>query len=117
MEVLIIKDSVIKNGEIIPCGNTIELDEENAHRLIKMGIVEAVDKVHDEALAEEAESLTGYLDAEQLEDMKVEDLRKLAKDMGLDSTGKKAELIERITAEEVQVDVEDDEMPNTGMDI
>ena len=113
MEVLIIKDSVIKNGEIIPCGNTIELDEENAHRLIKMGIVEAVD----EAPAEEAEILTGYLDAEQLEDMKVEDLRKLAKDMGLDSTGKKAELIERITAEEVQVDAEDDEMPNTGMDI
>ena len=48
---------------------------------------------------------TGNLDKGQLSTWKVDELRKLAEDMGLDSTGKKAELIERICAEPVQVDV------------
>ena len=52
-----------------------------------------------------ASMTTGNLDKGQLSTWKVDELRKLAEDMGLDSTGKKAELIERICAEPIQVDV------------
>lgn len=45
-----------------------------------------------------------YLDKKQLEEeFKVDELRELAKAMGLSTEGKKAELIERIAAEEVEV--------------
>lgn len=51
-------------------------------------------------------NITGNLDKGQLSTMKVDELRKLAADMGLDTAGKKAELIERICAVEVEVDDE-----------
>lgn len=50
--------------------------------------------------------LEGTLDAEELEGMTVPALRALAKQMGLDDTGKKADLIERISAAKVSVDAE-----------
>lgn len=50
--------------------------------------------------------LEGTLDAEELEGMTVSALRALAKQMGLDDTGKKADLIERISAAKVSVDAE-----------
>lgn len=49
-------------------------------------------------------AITGNLDKGQLATMKVDELRKLAENMGLDSTGKKAELIERICAEPVEAE-------------
>ena len=48
-------------------------------------------------------NIEANLDKEQLSTMKVDELRKLAADMGLETTGRKAELIERITAETVSV--------------
>ena len=50
--------------------------------------------------------LEGTLDTEELEGMTVPALRALAKQMGLDDAGKKADLIERISAAKVSVDAE-----------
>lgn len=46
---------------------------------------------------------TAHLDKGQLEEMKYDDLKKLAADMGIDTAGlkKKADLVEAIAAEEV----------------
>lgn len=54
--------------------------------------------------------MKGHLDKKQLEkEYKVDELRELAKNLGLSPDGKKAELIERIAAVEVDVPDEDDE--------
>lgn len=53
--------------------------------------------------------MKGHLDKKQLEDeYKVDELRELAKSLGLSPDGKKAELVERIAAAEVDVTDEDD---------
>lgn len=52
--------------------------------------------------------MRGHLDKKQLEEeYKVDELRELAKSLGLSPDGKKAELVERIAA--VEVDVSDDD--------
>lgn len=54
--------------------------------------------------------MKGHLDKKQLEDeYKVDELRELAKSLGLSPDGKKAELVERIAAAEVDIPDEDDE--------
>lgn len=53
--------------------------------------------------------MKGHLDKKQLEEeCKVDELRELAKSLGLSPDGKKAELVERIAAVEVDVTDEDD---------
>mgnify|MGYP000301100234 FL=1 len=53
--------------------------------------------------------MKGHLDKKQLEDeYKVDELRELAKSLGLSPDGKKAELVERIAAAEVDVTDKDD---------
>ena len=54
--------------------------------------------------------MKGHLDKKQLEEeYKVDELRELAKSLGLIPDGKKAELVERIAATEVDIPDEDDE--------
>lgn len=54
--------------------------------------------------------MKGHLDKKQLEEeYKVDELRELAKSLGLSTDGKKAELVERIAATEVDIPDEDDE--------
>ena len=54
--------------------------------------------------------MKGHLDKKQLEEeYKVDELRELAKSLGLSPDGKKAELVERIAATEVDLPDEDDE--------
>lgn len=54
--------------------------------------------------------MKGHLDKKQLEEeYKVDELRDLAKSLGLSPDGKKAELVERISATEVDIPDEDDE--------
>jgi hypothetical protein len=54
--------------------------------------------------------MKGHLDKKQLEEeYKVDELRELAKSLGLSPDGKKAELVERISATEVDIPDEDDE--------
>lgn len=53
--------------------------------------------------------MKGHIDKKQLEEeYKVDELRELAKSLGLSPDGKKAELVERIAAAEVDVTDEDD---------
>lgn len=55
-------------------------------------------------------TVKGHLSREQLESMKVSDLKKLAEAMGIDASGieKKAELVEAISAEEVEAPAEEE---------
>lgn len=62
--------------------------------------------------------MKGHLDKKQLkEEYKVDELRELAKSLGLSPDGKKAELIERIAAVEVDVPDEDDEQQAAGANV
>lgn len=59
------------------------------------------------------QTITGHLDRGQLEEMKMDDLKRLAEDMGIETKGlKKAQLIEAIAGEEVTVGAEDDTKNN-----
>lgn len=55
-------------------------------------------------------TVKGHLSKRQLEGMKVSDLKKLAEAMGIDTSGieKKAELVEAISAEEVEAPAEEE---------
>ena len=62
--------------------------------------------------------MKGHLDKKQLEEeYKVDELRELAKSLGLSPDGKKAELVERIAAVEVDVPDEDDEQQAAGANV
>lgn len=90
-------------------------DEYILNDLLKAGYVEPAE-VMEESEEGETELLTGYLDKAQLEEMHAADLKKLAKQLGLSDSGKKAELIERITAKEVSVEKEESESATEGGD-
>lgn len=81
----------------------IELEDDKAMELINKRVAIRVE-THEEKLQEETqEDLSDESESSDkvdLEDMKVSELRKLAKDMGLDSSGSKAELIELIKSVE-----------------
>lgn len=64
--------------------------------------------------AEEPPAQTAHLDPAQLEEMKVDDLKQLAADMGVDTTGfkKKADYVAAIAAVEVIPGPETDEEGN-----
>lgn len=121
MIITVIKDSVIYNGKIYNNGDTIEnANEIVAKSLIERGYVKEID-------ADEKELLTGHLDEAQLKEMSYQELKKLAAQMELDTSGKKEDLIARICNTEVSVEKEavveeeisgeetTDEMPNTSM--
>lgn len=120
MRVTVIKDSVIYNGKIIENGKSFDANDLIGQSLIERGYVAIAGSV--EETVDEAKVLTGHLDEAQLRGMSYADLKRLAAQMELDAKGTKEELINRITAEEVDVPeeavVEDeisDEMPDTSM--
>lgn len=62
--------------------------------------------------------MKGHLDKKQLEEeYKVDELRELAKSLGLSPDGKKAELVERIAATEVDIPDEDDEQQTADANV
>ena len=62
--------------------------------------------------------MKGHLDKKQLEEeYKVDELRELAKSLGLIPDGKKAELVERIAAVEVDIPDEDDEQQTADANV
>lgn len=71
-------------------------------------------------LVEEAkempETIKGHFSKRQLEEMKVDELRQLAEDMGIDTSSlkKKAELVEAIAAEEVEAPAQDENEVDYG---
>lgn len=129
MKVIVIKksESIIYNGEIYKYDDTFEVDDAIGKSLIERGYVNEV--TYPEPLPEaeaeaEAEIVEGYLDTKDLEGMTYAELKHLAAEMGLDATGKKADLISRISGEAVNVEAEAvleeeaeeaDELPNTNM--
>lgn len=104
----------------------IEVSDEEAARLINLGVAKAAEPTPAPAAAPAPESkgtetptpevpmVTGHLDAESLKEYSYNDLKKLAKDLGLSAKGSKEELIERIAATEVEYpeaeDTEDEEV-------
>lgn len=120
------RESVIYRTTIYKHGSELEMDDAVAQNLIERGYAEAVGTLPfepEEEPEEEApagEILKGHLDPDDLRAMKYQDLRKLAADMELDSTGTKEELVCRIAGVEVEVNAEDtaenpDELPMTSM--
>ena len=83
--------------------------EKEGQRLIGLGIAASVKEREAEEIEEpeEAEVMTGYLTREQLEDMKLEELRILAESLGLKKNGSRTELIERIMEEAVEIEEEE----------
>ena len=95
-----------------PADGAFECEIEQAKRLVKLGVAEFVSE--DKA----PEKTDGaHLDAEQLESMDFNDLKKLAKDMGVTPDGKKkADYIAAIVAADIEPgdDSDDDEPPAPG---
>lgn len=102
-------------------------DDAQAARLVSLGVAVYVNEQQaapepkaDPAAGGEPEKTTGHLDPEQLEAMEYNELKKLAADMGVTPKGKKkADLIEAITAAEVEpgdevVPDDEDELPELG---
>lgn len=129
-------ESVIYGSKIYGYEQSFEVDEIIGKSLIERGYVEQAGGVvreedagaKGEQVADDvAETHTGYLDEAQIASMSYQDLKRLAAQMGLDTKGKKDDLIARICAEEVKVDdeaVAEDEttegetagdLPNTSM--
>lgn len=83
----------------------IEVTDEEADRLIGLGIAKEADEVVEEPVEE-----TGHLDAESLEEYDIAELKDLAGKMGIKFKGRisKADLIKLISEEEVKYPVEDD---------
>lgn len=96
-------------------------DDAQAARLVSLGVAVYVNEQQaapepkaDPAVGGEPEKTTGHLDPEQLEAMEYNELKKLAADMGVTPKGKKkADLIEAITAAEVEPG-DEDELPELG---
>lgn len=125
MIIKVIKDSIIYRGEINALGTEFECDDAVAKSLIERGFatptsVVITNEIEEDTVEEKVIEHKSFLDAEQLEnEFSYQELKKLASDMGLSAKGSKAELIERITAEEVGYELPEEadceEMPNTDM--
>lgn len=116
------------NGVVIPKNKNskpFELEDSKALRLISEGVAEAVNGEpvpdNDGELPDpfcnngepvpDNEGVTGNLDADQLDDLSINDLRKIAKDLGVSASGSKKKLIERICDVEVSAPADDEEPP------
>lgn len=112
------KESVIYNGEIFRHNDTFEADDIIAQSLIERGYVKEV--TYQEP-AEEGEVQEESIEADSLQDLTYQELKRLAAQKGLDASGKKDELIARISAAEAGGESEEAEeepasdLPNTSM--
>lgn len=107
-QVMNIQDEYVLN-DLLKASYVEALEE--ANNLVNV-ILDAENDAESEAEAdttpeepEGEETLTGTLDTEDLQEMHYNDLKKLAKEMGLSPDGKKDELVERIAAAKVNAGV------------
>lgn len=77
----------------IRAGEIIELSEERATEILKKG-----------SYIEEMQEEKSHLDIEEMKKWSVKDLRKLAEDMELDTSGTKEQLLERICEAELETE-------------
>lgn len=82
----------------IRVGEIIELSEERAEEILKAG-----------PYIEEVSEEKRHLDIEVMKKWSVKDLRKLAEDMKLDTSGTKEKLLERICEAELEPETEETE--------
>lgn len=101
-----------------PENGAFECGDEQADRLVRLGVAIYAGKTAQQADAEPElandpeQTAKGHLSAEDLEGWDYNELKKLAADMGVEVKGKKkADYIAAITAEEVEASAEDDELP------
>ena len=105
-----------------------EIPDAEAKRLVSLGFAEFVIKgeqaaeveennFHVETPSDEKNNIEGHLDAEQMEKMTNADLKKLAEDMGIDTSKmkKKSDYIEAIVSE--QVFISEDDAIEEGLEI
>ena len=123
-----------KNGMVRPkhIGETVELTDEEAERIVHLNVAEFVtsepvatapvtnedkgqcDNTGDnENASQEDEEAVCHLDPEQLKELKMDELRKMAEEMGVETHGlnTKAKLIDAICSEPVTPGDDDDETP------
>ena len=101
-----------------PESGAFECSDEQADRLVRLGVavyVEDVKQQDDTDTKQDGETestMKAHLDAEELENWDYNELKKLAAELGVEPAGKKkADYIAAIVAEEVEVSVDDDELP------
>ena len=101
-----------------PENGDFECSDEQADRLVRLGVavyVEDVKQQDDTDTKQDGETestMKTHLDAEELESWDYNELKELAAEMGVEPAGKKkADYIAAIVAEEVEVSVDDDELP------
>lgn len=101
-----------------PENGDFECSDEQADRLVRLGVavyVEDVKQQDDTDTKQDGETestMKTHLDAEELESWDYNELKKLAAEMDVEPAGKKkADYIAAIVAEEVEVSVDDDELP------
>lgn len=97
-----------------PENGDFECSDEQADRLVALGVAAYVgSESRSSHQSEEIEpTVNEHFDAESLESWNYNELKKLAADMGIEVKGKKkADYIAAIIAQEVEVGVEDDELP------
>lgn len=92
----IVKESVIYKGKIYRKNDHIEIDDKVGASLVKRGCIIEYS---------EAETVKGNWDKEDLKTWKVAELKELAAELGIEATGKKEELIEKICEVEVEIPV------------
>lgn len=90
-----------------------EYDNAKAERLVRLGFARYVETPTINNVGRKEDELKSYLSADGLQDMTIEELKKLANDMGVDVTQcrRKQEFIEVISSVELEDD-DEDEMPN-----
>ena len=87
----------------------ITVSDQEAERLVSLGVAKVLDDAS-------TETFIGHVDAGQFESYSYKQLQELAKNMGLKASGSKEELIERITAAEVEAPTNDETDENTDDD-
>lgn len=121
MNVTVIKnnESVIYEGKIYSHGQSFEVDDLIGKSLMERGYVaisvsESVDEV---TTPSDDEDNTDDVSIASLENAPYTELKKMAASMGLDSSGKKKDLIARIIGAEQNTDEDEplDDLPNTDM--
>jgi hypothetical protein len=103
-----------------PKDGAFECEIEQAKRLVALGVAEFVADEKGDTEAKEGVGVakTGHLDAAQLESMDFNDLKKLAKDMGVNPEGKKkADYIAALVAVELEPgeEMDGDELPDLSV--
>lgn len=113
-------NGTVRHALKTPQNGPFMCDDEQAERLVGLGVAEYVGTVAEPEKAEpETEKITGRLLPEELETWDYDELKKFAAEIGVKPEGKKkADYIAAIAAVDVEIDPEeldDDELPEMGV--